>query len=717
MNFESLRIDKYYNSRTRNIYADFFNQILPQCKLYQRFGGVFSGEKFVQFSYGLQEFIHKNTGTMQLAIIPDFEKEDIEAFREETKEQVISDKWITDLSEIKDKFSENHVKALAWLIAKGKLEIKLILPIKEDETYYSRKELEGSKLLEEIGIFFDKDSNDVLSFRGKTTTKKDESSWINVSRPWENSEEEEINSHVREFGEIWDNEESVIRGTRCKILPLNDSLLDFFKEKSVDVKVEDLSLPTPPSEPRDYQILAVNNWIENDGKGIFEMATGSGKTITAIECLKKLQDSEKKLFVVVTAPYRHLVDQWAEEFSKYNISSIKLEKDWLMKLGNRRRVASQNELTVIICTHAKFNSDKFVSEIKRIKQIPLMVIVDEAHHLGAGTTIVDEESPEDQLDEYEKPENGLIENYRYRIALSATIERYFDVIGTDFLENYFKGPNGSKVIKYGLKEALDDEFLCPYYYHPYSVKFTDEEFRKYKKITKDAMALINSKDPSMKAAGQRKIMITRAAVVREAENKMDAFLEIMKRIGKPEYLLIFASSTQLKKCMEILRNAEKYLGIPNPTFKEITAYNPIDKRDRLKYLREFKNGDRQIILSNKVLDEGLNIPEAKTCIVLASTGNPTQFIQRRGRVLRKLSDTYKDGTEKTHAVIYDVLVKPEIEQFDDDEENKLEKNYISKQLEKINYMSDLAENRKGDEFKEFIENFVRPFSLEFFKND
>ncbi len=718
MKFEEfLDIKPQYDSNKVDVYSDFFNKILPHCHFYQRFGGIFSGGKFVQFAYGLQEFIHKNSGIMQLAVIPDFEESDLDAFREKTISTAVSEKWINDLSKIEDELSKNHVKALAWMIGEKKLEIKLILPMKDDGTSYSRKELEETDLLEEVGIFFNKDdATDVLSFRGKTSTKKGIHTWIHTSRPWEDSESEKIDSDVRDFDNLWENENGIIRGVKCKVLPLSDKLLDFFKEESKDVEIENLSLISPPSPPRDYQELAVNDWAENGHKGIFEMATGTGKTIAAIECVKKIHEKEENLFVVVTAPYRHLVDQWQDEFRKYNIIADRLENNWQTVLGNKVRSASSRKLSVVICTHAKFNSDKFVSGINRCK-IPTMVIVDEAHHLGAGTTVVDDDAKEDKKESYENPRNGLIKKYQYRIALSATIDRYFDDFGTDFLEKYFAGTKKSRIIKYGMKEAMDAGWLCEYNYHPYSVKLTDKEFLEYKEYTRVAISLLNQSDPAMQAAGRRIIMIKRAKTIRDAENKKEAFIKIMKKIGIPKYLLIFASENQFSYIIEILQNAEKYLGIYNPSFAQITAYIPSNKKERLVRLRDFKNGDIQILLSNKVLDEGLNIPEANSCIVLASTGNPTQFIQRRGRILRPFDGLYKDGSKKTHAEIYDILVKPEIDQFENIDEKKTEKKMIARQLKKLEEMSDLARNRDTDEYNDFIKEFIHPFTMGYFENE
>ena len=122
-----------------------------------------------------------------------------------------------------------------------------------------------------------------------------------------------------------------------------------------------------------------------------------------------------------------------------------------------------------------------------------------------------------------------------------------------------------------------------------------------------------------------------------------------------------------------------------------------------------------MILANRVLDEGMDVPEAKSCIVLASTGNPTQFIQRRGRVLRQYDDLYLDGTRKTHADIYDVLVRPNLEGFDDPEAHRLEIGMIRSQLERITEMAELAINH--EELKEKIKEFKNNLPKDVFEQD
>ena len=348
-----------------------------------------------------------------------------------------------------------------------------------------------------------------------------------------------------------------------------------------------------------------------------------------------------------------------------------------------------------------------------------MLIVDEAHHVGAGNSIVDD----DGIHATEGARKGLSEKYDFRLALSATIERNFDPEGTNYLRTYFTGTrNESTVATFDLRRAINEcsncrkikdkcncgdfkGYLCGYNYYPHFIELTADEFDKYKAYTYRAMPYINSKDPVKKSIGQN-IIIQRSEVIRDAEQKMPMFIDIMKSFSKIKHLLVFCSHNQYKDIENILNNSSETLGYSRPVFTTITYNKPKDKRKRKKILRDFANEDFDMILSNRVLDEGMDVPQAKSCIVLASTGNPAQFIQRRGRVLRQFDDTYLDGSRKTHADIYDILVKPNLEGLDDPETHKLEIGMIRSQLKRITEMAELAINRPKciEKIKEFKQN-------------
>ena len=325
--FEDLDIDHEYNSNRNFVYADFFNKILPHCNTYSRFGGVFSGEKFVQCAQGLQDFIKENNGTMKLAIIPVFDEKDKEVFSESSREQIITEKWKIELDQIKDQLKQDHIKALAWMIVTGKLEIKLILPQDENGIPLTREQLKKEEfLVDEVGIFTNK-HGEALSFHGHIDAKKDESDVIRIttSRQGVSREEKQLDIDYNKFGKFWDNDTYEIGNITCQIQPLTTELIDYFRESAPEKPPE--SLFVPPTL-RDYQDEAIQKWQENGNRGIFEMATGTGKTFTAIGCIDKLRKEHKKLFVVIAAPYINLVDQWQGELKKWNIPSIKLEEGW-----------------------------------------------------------------------------------------------------------------------------------------------------------------------------------------------------------------------------------------------------------------------------------------------------------------------------------------------------------------------------------------------------
>jgi len=703
MSFDELDLKLEYDSRRHNIYSDFFNRVLSHSNFYRRFGGVFSGQKFVHCAEGLQDFIQENDGKMQLAIIPVFTDEDKEAFKNKTIDEVITTNWIQNFSKIKDKFQQDHIKALAWMVANDRLEIKLILPEHEDGSPLTLSEINDQDLFkDEVGIFYNKDDpQEQLSFQGFIDVDNralGEFVKIRVSRPW--SEKERIELDHMAFSNFWNNDSYQIGSITCKIKPISEELLEYFKNESPGSKKD---IPTLRKLPalRDYQKNAIDSWNENDNRGIFEMATGTGKTFTAIGCIKKLESIHEQLLVIIAAPYTNLVDQWQQELSKWFIDSVVLDKGWTRELRQEIQILNKStnkKISVLISSHAKFAREEFL-QILDLSKIPTMLIVDEAHHVGAGNT----EKDDDGVLVTNGSRKGLSEKYDYRLGLSATIERYFDQDGTDFLRNYFSGKSGkSTVFQMSLKQAIDDGKLCSYNYYPYFVELTDDEFFEYKRITKLAVAYLNSKNYEDRIKGED-LIIKRGKIVRDAALKMDAFIDIMKEFSEIKHLLIFCSEKQYDRLEELLNNPSQYNHDQIPTFRKITYDNPKNKKDRIKILRDFADEDYEIILSNRVLDEGMDVPQAKSCIVLASTGNPTQFIQRRGRVLRKFDDQYKDGSKKTHADIYDILVRPRIDDLEDVESQKLEIGLIKSQLNRIREMSELAINSEYclEKIKEF----------------
>jgi hypothetical protein len=226
----------------------------------------------------MQEFIQKNDGRMQLLLTASFSAEDAKAIKEATNNpnEVISNNWIRDLNEIKDKFVSDHTKALAWMIAKEYLEIKIMIPYRTDGSVVLNDELKGMNDFKiRTGIYWDKQQN-AVSFQGNIDFDSKlygEYYHFNVFRNWNSSEKKWVDKHHQEFEQYWNNSE----------IRLNEELIKISPKSKDDIHLRKL----PSLRP--YQQMAVHNWGKNHHKGIFEMATGTGKTFKAIGSIKNLE--------------------------------------------------------------------------------------------------------------------------------------------------------------------------------------------------------------------------------------------------------------------------------------------------------------------------------------------------------------------------------------------------------------------------------------------
>ncbi len=690
MNFRDLYLEEEYDSISHDVYNDFFNRVLSLAKKYARVGGLFTSRNFAACADGLQGFI-QNDGRMQLVLASSFDLEDVEAITKGIKntEDVLAENWIRDFTEIKDKFVQDHTKALAWMLANGYLEIKVVILTDHNGKVLDSKQLEKVTLFKrKTGVFWD-DKYNAITFSGNIDFDDKlfgDYYFFRVYRSWDESEKKYVDDDFEEFQKYWNAR--LIEGLgeySVKVIPLPNAV----KENLIQIaplSKSEINLRRIP-KLHTYQQTAVRNWLNNEKKGILDMATGTGKTFTAIGCIKELEKSKSNFLAIIVCPYDNLMRQWSEELKKWDYESMITAKDqkWSQKIRDFIAILEDGSvisLVIIVTSYATFSSEKFTNLIQNCK-IPVMLIADEVHNAGATET-----------------QNGLLENYSYRLGLSATPERYFDEEGTQLLDNYF----GGTVFEFSLKEAIDKHFLVPYYYYPIYADLIPEEYTQYKIETAKIARYSNSDKPET-----RKLLelarLRRARIIRDAQNKLKVFQELINSKPQLKQTLVYCSENQMSEVKEILNNAQ-----PKPIInRQITFDNPKDPRDRIKILKDFVAEKYQAIVANRVLDEGVDIPEARNCIIMASTGNPKQFIQRRGRVLRRFHGTYPDGTKKEFATIYDILIIPEIADDYTPEEIKLEKSIIRSQLRRQETMASIAMN--SDECMKEIRKIKEKFGI------
>lgn len=354
------------------------------------------------------------------------------------------------------------------------------------------------------------------------------------------------------------------------------------------------------------------------------MATGTGKTITALAASACLYERERRLAVVIAVPYQHLVDQWQEEAQTFGyrpILAYQSKKRWLSELNQQIMEfnAGYRDFISVITTHTTFTTPHFQNSISRLRG-PSLLIADEAHHLGA-----------------DRSRQSYPANLPFTLALSATPDRWFDDQGTIALRAFF----GETVFSFPLEKAIGIS-LTPYYYYPHLVPLTEAELEQYEQLSAKIGPLMRRDDEQ----GQellKMLLIRRAELLNKAENKLSALSALIGVLDDIEHTLFYCAPKQIDDVLQLL-GWEKGLRVHRFTAEE-------SSQERQKLLADFSSGNIQALVAMKCLDEGVDVPSTRTAFIIASSSNPREFIQRRGRILRKFPG-------KEFSIIHDLIAIP-----------------------------------------------------------
>lgn len=380
MSLKDLGIKKFYDSVADNIYKDFFNKVLSKSVKCHRLGGVFTSRNFAACADGMQEFI-KNDGKMKLILTPSFSDEDILAIQNGLKKEtdVIIKNWITELDEIKDKFVEDHVKALSWLLKQNLLEIKIVVVSDSNGKFLNSSQIEKIGLFKrKIGIYIGKGDEEILSFHGQIDfDDKLYGEWyrFDVFRYWEESEKDRVNENFSYFEKFWKGEEiKGLEGYTIKTIDLPQAIQEKIISKSPETKSEIKLVHPIKLFPK--QLEAISEWKKNEYRGIFEMATGTGKTFTAIGGIKELEKEVGPLAVVVAVPSITLISQWRTELSKWDLPSLtnQKNKNWKTEFKDEIDLIKykKSETSITIVLHYNTYAKKEFLELLEKIPIPLL---------------------------------------------------------------------------------------------------------------------------------------------------------------------------------------------------------------------------------------------------------------------------------------------------------------------------------------------------------
>lgn len=561
-----------------------------------------------------------------------------------------------NLDRLEQDLNENTLSALAWMIADRIIEFRLAIP---------RGKLEGD-FHDKFGVFTDADGNQV-SFNGSYNDsiqglRNYES--IKVFMSWKLEYAELVKYDAERFERLWCNEDPNIltfdipEAIYKRIIRLRKSERPYNSQSGLIERT--LARPTS-IVLRDYQKDAIEAWFSNECRGFLEMATGAGKTITALEASTQLYRREKRLAIIIACPFQHLVDQWDDESKPFGYRSIlayQNKNSWIDELNHEILAynAGDQPYLSVITTHTTFISDGFQKSIARLQGSTLL-IADEAHHLGA-----------------EQTRAWLPEKIPFRLALSATPDRWFDNEGTVALHKYF----GETVFSFPLEKAIG-VCLTPYYYHPHLVELTSDELGVYQQMSQRIARLFGRKD--QKSQDRLKLLlIQRADLLNKASNKLPCLSDLVDRENDMKHTLFYCAPEQINDVSQFL-GMEKGLMISQFTNRE-------SMNQRRELLSGFAEGRWQALVAMHCLDEGVDVPNTKTAYILASSGNPREFIQRRGRILRK-------APGKEFATIHDMIAVPPLGSQNDSGMTAInsERSIIRHELIRFKEFANLALNK------------------------
>ena len=677
--------------------------------------GYFSSAAISVLAEGFATFISRG-GYMRLIINHIVSKKDKEAITNGMMGDVIDCSDLSNFQYLKTTFNEyqeQFFRCLAYMISQKRIDIRIIKPRGQKGIAHTKS-----------GQFRDGDS--ITAFTGSANFTINgffnniEEIKIDRSDSVDRMVQKRIEKQRKDYLSPKDLVEAISTSYSDpdieELLDVEKKLRKIKEEKAIRDSqeqsaflCEDLSIEPQfpyPSGPREYQKKAFENWKNNNQKGLFAMATGTGKTITSLNCLLEIYLRKGYYKAIILVPTITLVNQWEQECRKFHFANIfkvysknLTWRDEIERLlfNEKYRTEREPEASyIIISTYASYSREKVFNVLNGFDKRRVLLIADECHNMGSGSLV-------SRLREIP---------YLRRIGLSATPERQFDDEGNKKL-NMFFGSEEHYTYEYSMEEAIQNGVLCKYMYYPHLVQLTPEEMNEYVDLSDKIAKYYNFDKERFDKIDEKlkKLLLARKRIIHKAVRKLDAFREIIERRyqenGNLKYTLVYVpegnkpdyvgENDEFDMTDDIGDDfdAEHLINQYTKVVAEVDDHVTVRKfvsgqRDREEILQDFAEGKLHVLTSMKCLDEGVDVPRSELAIFCASTGNPRQFIQRRGRVLR----THRD---KKMAVLHDLVVIPEVNPYS--ESYRMEQSLVRGELQRVKNFSNLSENPSCSELE------------------
>ena len=642
--------------------------------------GFFSSTILAELAPGLATFVNSSEGTFKLIVCPILSDEDRRAIEDGfAQPSDLAQKVLEHLLITEDRIQEHTLDCLTWLLRAGRMEIKVALM--RDALFHPK-------------VWLFRDQDEVVAVHGSSNLTlsgiRKNVEQVTVSKSWEDSNQLYITQKLTDqFSALWEDSDdncivvdipSAIRErlfkTHKTISPPTESDLNdlyrrvssYVRGASATYQSEIKRFEIPPwlqyeEGPFDHQGKAVRAWCEAGHNGVLEMATGSGKTIAAMICSHRLYESTKPLLIVVAAPYVPLIQQWCDEIVTFGIRPINLTeangpRGRARVLGRLRRQlqSGASDAEAVVVSHRTLSDARFQAELARFECTTLL-IADEAHNLGS---------------------EGFIANqptfFDHKLGLSATPVRQYDEEGTEALFDFL----GPVVFRFSLEDAVG-KCLVEYDYFVHSVGLTNDEMDRWHELTDRIKSSVWRQDRDGRPDDYlTKLLRDRRAILETAENKIAALEAAIDSEDLPNlrHTLIYTSDKEPRQ----LEAVNRLLNERSILFHQLTYEETADREQTRRILQSFQEGTLRVLTAKRVLDEGVNIPQIQKAFILASTTVERQWVQRRGRLLRKCEEI-----GKTHSEVHDFVVVPP---DTDDDARAL----VRSELDRVKEFANLARN-------------------------
>ena len=619
-----------------NLIDELYTPCLKWAERFDRGVGYFTTGWLTYNVAGLSDFASRG-GKMRLITSPILSTEDTDAIigaenQDGSAFLRLEAALLENVEILKQEMEADIINTFSWMLYDGIIDMRFAIPCEK---------LEEGDFHDKFGIFYK--GNDALSFSGSINDSKhgfQNYESIKVFKTWAGTQEY-VDADTARFEKIWNRKD---RNLKMFTIP------QAVKNKIFELRSPDRPYSLPAGSSKwVHQDIAVKTFLEKE-HGILAMATGTGKTVTAMKIINKLFDSGEIRRVVITMYGNDLLDQWAIQIREnyknkqinYHYASQKMMKDFVMHPDD----------SILILSRDARNLSKLLDLFDRLPgdyRNDTLFVFDEVHGAGSNTFV-------ENL-------SGRLSPYRYRLGLSATPEREYDEAGNDFLLNEI----GEVIFEFTLQDAIQKGILCEFNYVPLPYVLSDEEKLKKRKI----IAAFNAKKERGEPVDEKDMFTQLALVNKTAVNKLEEFESLISQ--RPELL---------QKCIIFVQTMEYGAKLQEILVRYSDKYHTYYADDEKINLENFAAGKIDCLLTCKKVSEGIDISSVTNIILFSSDRSRLVTTQRIGRALR----LDKNNPEKKATVVDFVI--------EDSEEND-----NNADADRAEWLTELSQTRRCEHEK------------------